>query len=410
MTTPTTPTPATTNTQLVKVDEIKAVELFASEKSVDDIIERSKAITETLEADASTAKGRKLIASMAYRVAQTKTALDEKGKILVAGTKAKIKNYDSLRKRLRDGLDKLRDDTRAPVNEYEAKAKKADDAIRTLFGIAGELKAFDADAKTIQAKIDGMNKCDFAAFYIAEKLPSLEVAKEKAISDLTVLLAEVDKATADATELENLRKDKEKRDAADAVRAAEDKERLRKEEVTRKVKESADRAKAQADREARERIEETKRIAEAAVKKAEDDAKARIEKAENDAKAKVKAARDEAEKAKRDTAVAAKAEAVAQLKKEATEEVNIGNEGRLQVQATTCRKPEMVGPDGTGTDFSKHPIRSILTPTTDDGKKKAKNRAFSSMIENGITRADAINLVTLISERKINNVRLTGKD
>jgi colicin import membrane protein len=52
--------------------------------------------TDALDADVTTEKGRKAIASMAYKVARTKTAIDEAGKKLNEEARARINAVDEI--------------------------------------------------------------------------------------------------------------------------------------------------------------------------------------------------------------------------------------------------------------------------------------------------------------------------
>lgn len=70
--------------------------------------------------DLTTAAGRKAIAGLAYKVAQTKVAIDDIGKKHVADVKASIAAIDAERKHLRDSLDALKEEVRAPLTEWEA--------------------------------------------------------------------------------------------------------------------------------------------------------------------------------------------------------------------------------------------------------------------------------------------------
>lgn len=88
--------------------------------ALDDLLGRIRAATVTLVPDASTEKGRKEIASLAYKVSRSKTAIDDAGKTLVADIKARASKIDAARKKARDTLDALRDEVRAPLTEWEA--------------------------------------------------------------------------------------------------------------------------------------------------------------------------------------------------------------------------------------------------------------------------------------------------
>jgi hypothetical protein len=70
--------------------------------------------------DASTPKGRKAVASLAYKVAQSKTALDDMGKDLAVEWKRMAGLVDADRRLLRDRLDTLKAEVRAPLDAFEA--------------------------------------------------------------------------------------------------------------------------------------------------------------------------------------------------------------------------------------------------------------------------------------------------
>ena len=69
--------------------------------------------------DVATATSRAALAALAYRVARTKTALDNLGKDFVATLKEKTKAVDIERKAIRDRLDALRDSVRRPLTDWE---------------------------------------------------------------------------------------------------------------------------------------------------------------------------------------------------------------------------------------------------------------------------------------------------
>lgn len=102
---------------------IDAVAVFTGEK-LDDFLARIKAEASKLEPDTTTAKGRKEIASMAYKVAQSKIALDNLGKNLVADWKTKAAKVDEARRKSSEFLDTLKEEVRKPLTEWEA-AKEA---------------------------------------------------------------------------------------------------------------------------------------------------------------------------------------------------------------------------------------------------------------------------------------------
>lgn len=89
------------------------------EGRIDPLLAEIEEKARSFVADVNTAKGRKEIASMAFAVARTKTALDDAGKNLVAERKKIISLVDVERKKIRDRLDALRDEVRRPLDEWE---------------------------------------------------------------------------------------------------------------------------------------------------------------------------------------------------------------------------------------------------------------------------------------------------
>jgi len=109
------------STELVLINKnLDMVTLFADVESLDRILESIKAKVMAFVPDISTAKGRKEIASLAYKVSQSKIWLDKQRKSLVADWKEKSKKVDLSGKKARDYLDNLRDDVRAPLTRWEA--------------------------------------------------------------------------------------------------------------------------------------------------------------------------------------------------------------------------------------------------------------------------------------------------
>lgn len=73
--------------------------------------------------DLSTDAGRKRVASFAYKIARTKTALDGAGKDLNAALREQIDKVDARRRTMRDTLDDMADKARRPLTDWEAAEK-----------------------------------------------------------------------------------------------------------------------------------------------------------------------------------------------------------------------------------------------------------------------------------------------
>ena len=154
----------------------------------DELLSRLEAEVRTIAAslDISTDKGRAEIASLAYKVARTKTGLDEEGKRLVEGKKAEVKAVDQERARIWDRVESLQKEVRKPLTEWES-AEKAriasqEEAIRTLrsfssFEIAptiADIEMAISAAKTVRrwpelgrvqkARNGRAQRCSFSSF------------------------------------------------------------------------------------------------------------------------------------------------------------------------------------------------------------------------------------------------------
>ncbi|MDK1212508.1 cell envelope biogenesis protein TolA, partial [Cronobacter sakazakii] len=67
-------------TDLVVIEKANAMTVFKSTDQIEDILQKVEREVMSFVPDVTTAKGRKEIASLAYKVAQTKTYLDGLGK------------------------------------------------------------------------------------------------------------------------------------------------------------------------------------------------------------------------------------------------------------------------------------------------------------------------------------------
>lgn len=100
------------------------MDVFTKEGGVDPILEAITKEVKKYEPDISTAAGRKEIISLASKVAKTKVILDDLGAGLVEDMKKQVKVVDASRKKIRDFLDDLKEQTRKPVTDWENAEKK----------------------------------------------------------------------------------------------------------------------------------------------------------------------------------------------------------------------------------------------------------------------------------------------
>lgn len=109
---------------LVTVETAKVQTVFTEAGALDPLLDAITQKVREHQPDVTTAKGRAEIASLAFRVARTKTYLDDLGKQLVAGLKELPKKIDANRLVMRTRLDQLKDEARAPLDAWEAEQQR----------------------------------------------------------------------------------------------------------------------------------------------------------------------------------------------------------------------------------------------------------------------------------------------
>ena len=95
------------STELVLLDNITAADIFEKEGAVEKYLKVASDFSKSIVPDVSTPKGRKAIASHAAKITRFKTTTGEMGKQAVADKTAELKQYNSIRKALWDGLDTI---------------------------------------------------------------------------------------------------------------------------------------------------------------------------------------------------------------------------------------------------------------------------------------------------------------
>ena len=128
-------------TDLVVIEKSNAMAVFTTKEQLDPLIEKIEKEARSLVPDVTTRKGRDAIASMAHKVARSKTYIDNAGKDLVAELKALPKQIDESRRIVRERLDALKDEVRRPLTEWEAEQEriKAEEAMNAMHAEALEM-------------------------------------------------------------------------------------------------------------------------------------------------------------------------------------------------------------------------------------------------------------------------------
>ncbi|HEM8865384.1 TPA: cell envelope biogenesis protein TolA [Providencia stuartii] len=250
--------------ELVVIEQATALDLFTAPEKVNQMLEHIKSLAEEerkeLDSDFSVAKNRKAFASLAYKVAQTKTYIDKEGKAVVDKLKELPKKVDASRKIFRDELDALSADIRKPLTEWEAQEKARE----------------EAEALKKQIELDHEEALQMNELFDLRKAEEerQRIAREE----------EMKRQAAEQARLEAERKAQQEIEAAarrerEAKEAAERAEREKKEAIQR-AEQAAKEAKEKAERdakEAQERAEREKQLAiEAERKKAQEAEQARL--------------------------------------------------------------------------------------------------------------------------------------
>ncbi|HHY1017036.1 TPA: hypothetical protein ACVY19_004464 [Klebsiella michiganensis] len=252
---------------LVVIEKKNAMAVFTNNDQLDPLIEAIEKEARSLVPDVTTKKGRDAIASMAHKVARSKTYIDNAGKDLVAELKALPKQIDESRRVVRERLDALKDEVRRPLTEWEAEQEriKAEEAMNALH----------AEALEMNIKFDQELAAKFEADHEMALLMDKDIDRERADK-----AAEAERQRiAREEEIARQAEEKAKREAAekaqreiDAAAAREREAILAKERAERERIESQQRAERE-QREAAERAEREKQAAvEAERRKAQEEA------------------------------------------------------------------------------------------------------------------------------------------
>jgi len=279
--------------ELIVIEELNPIEVFTN-GGVEEVLQKIKIQVSTIVPDVETAKGRKEIASVAHKVARSKTALDELGKSLVEEQKKKLAKVDAERKKVRDFLDDLKEEVRKPLTDWEnAEAERVQRHKDNLEEIqqAGEYskshwielsaetirdRLMEIEAEVIDSSWDEFEQEAAQSREIAlEQLRgALEMRKnhDREQAELAELRAQ-NEARAKADEEERLRKEGEER--ARAVAEAAQMRAVREAEEARIAAEEAKAREEQAKKDAAEAAERAEREKIAAAERAREEERQR---------------------------------------------------------------------------------------------------------------------------------------
>ncbi|AEC22249.1 hypothetical protein PT7_P013 (plasmid) [Pusillimonas sp. T7-7] len=336
-----------------------ALEVYQQQAGLDPYIERIRAEVTGHKQDLTTDKGRKAIASLAFKVRKSKTALDNLGKQLVDDLKEIPKKIDAERKRMRDQLDALAGEVRKPLDEWEAAegARVAEHRANLEC-----LKAAPTDGMTAE-NIEMLITC-LQSNVIDASWEEFETEAHRVMAaSLTAYKAALErqqKYEADQAELARLKVEAEARAKKD------EQDRIAREAAEAATK--AAEAKAQAERDAAAKREADAKAAQAKAEQGAKDAAERQRRAEEQAETERLAS---AERAKQ----AAENARLAEVKRQADEAARIEAETRAR-EKDRAHKAKIMG------------------------------AAKVAIMQSGITEDQAREVVKLIAAGKVPNVQI----
>ena len=267
----TTPEPEEQSTALALPDTPVLIKAYSDATQMEVILKRIETEALAVAPDLSTATSRKAIASLAFKVARSKTALDEIGKTITEDARKHIDAVNEIRRDVRDRLDNIKTQVRAPLDEWETAEKaRVEDLEDRLRDFTDDLPGLDSPSSEIADVIEDIDGIPIDDTW-QEFKDRAAAAKTGTLNVLRGLLEKARVREEEAAELERLRAEKAERDAAEQRRLAAERQKAEAERIEREKAQFAERA-AQAERERAERAqreaeERHKRELEAAVER-----------------------------------------------------------------------------------------------------------------------------------------------
>lgn len=349
-------------TDLVVITKESALQVFSADKGLDPFMAKIRAEIDSFVPDVSTKKGRDAIASIAFKVAKSKTYLDGVGKDLVAELKELPKKIDASRKEMRDTLDAWKDEVRQPLTAWEQaeadRIKAHQDAIEAIATLGTDLDGLSFDA--LKSSLDKVSAVELGDTW-QEFAALAGTVKDKALAALTKAIDARIKYDAEQAELARLRAEAE-------ARAQKEREEAIAREAAEQERIKAERA-AQAERDA---VAAREADAKSAADKRELELRLAAEKAERE---KLEA-QQRAEQAARDAVAMAEKAAQAERQRQADKLAEVERQASLREK--------------------------------DKAHKAAiNNAALAAFITGGMTEECAKLAVTLIAKRVIPNVAIS---
>lgn len=261
-------------------ENVNPLAVITNEGERKSFMDKLKALIAEQEPDTSTDKGRKQIASFAYKIARSKTAIDTAAKKSTEDLRAQINAVNESRNAIREEIEELQALARKPLTEWEKAEEERQarvEAIKSTIDSAKRDAIVAGGSEAMKKAIETLNSLDLKTDFDEYEGEIIVKRRDNQVEECQQLLEQIEQQERDAAELEKLREEKRIRDEKEAAERAEREEAERKESELREEKERA--AKAAADAEQRAAIEKAdrERREKEVAEKAAADERARIQ-------------------------------------------------------------------------------------------------------------------------------------
>jgi len=371
--------------QLIEVEKLTPVEVYNS-GNIDKILEKIASDARSQFIDISTDKGRKECASLAYKVAQSKTFLDKMGKALGDDARKQLDTLNAERKKVVEFLDKLKDEIRDPLTTWENAEKQRVAAHENELSKIIQIGTFveqnwqSLKVELIESKIkeiESINR-DWQEF------------TARASSEIQTAFTKLDAA------LKNLKKYEDEQ--AELARFREQERiRIQKERDEQIAREAAEKAKIEAENKARieaERLaKETERIRPEAEQKAKAEADRIAKQAELERQ---KVLREKQQAEEKALALQREKELAEKRAKDAAEKAEKDKKLAIEAERARIEKEKQAAIDAEKAREANLKHRA-----------KINNEILNALVDGGVDADEAKLVVTLIAQGKVPHTRIS---
>jgi len=260
---------ATEETAVATIDQVTILtpEIYNKDGGIAKICAMIELEVAGFEPDLSTDTGRKEIASMAYKVAQSKTHLVKLGKELTKGWRESTKAVNAQIKETEDRLNIVRDDIRKPLTDWEQAEEKRIERVSIQLATIHAIGVIDFDStfEDMEKLLENANSIVIDSEVMKHQTSEAEDMLSEAKSRIQVAMIKKKQEIAQQEELEQLRADKAESERklkeiedAEAKRLQDEADKIEADKQAEIDKIKAEHDKKESDRLAEEKAERIK--------------------------------------------------------------------------------------------------------------------------------------------------------